>query len=121
MSVDEQPIGQYVKIQEAKDKLDFPDDVDDAELLVIINDANQDIETKLTPFADTLPLPDGSADFKAAARAGLIYVNARWKEKKHNFELAKTLDAQYERKDEGSPTSSQISTNYQDKICNYWT
>lgn len=91
-------VGQYVKFQEAKDALDFPDDVDDEELTTLVKDANQDIEIKLTPYAATLPLADGTPNFKAAGRAGLIYVNARWKEKKHNFELAITLDKRYEQK-----------------------
>lgn len=91
-------VGQYVKLQEAKDALDFPDDVDDEELVAIVKDANQDIEIKLTPFAAVLPLADGVPNFKAAGRAGLIYVNARWKEKKHNFELAAVLDKRYEQK-----------------------
>lgn len=98
MSVEEVPIGQYVKLQECKDGIDFVDDLDDEELLTMIKDANDDLETELRPYADVLPLPDGSPDFKAAARAGLIYVKARWKEKKHNFELAKVLDSRYEKK-----------------------
>ena len=91
-------IGQYVKFQEAKDGLDFPDDVDDEELHTMVKEANQDIETKLTPYADALPLVDGTKNFKAATRAGLIYVRALWKEKKHNFELADKLTKRYEQK-----------------------
>lgn len=97
-SVPESNIGQYVKLQEAKDAGDFPDDLDDEELLTIVKDANQDMELAITPHADTLPIPDGVPIFKALSRAGLIYVRARWKEKKHNYELAKTLDALYETK-----------------------
>ena len=97
-SVAETNVGQYVKLQEAKDALDFPDDLDDEELLGMVKDANQDIEMAITPHADTLPIPDGVPIFKACSRAGLIYVKARWKEKKHNFELAKTLDALYSEK-----------------------
>ena len=97
-SVPETNVGQYVKLQEAKDALDFPDDLDDEELLGMVKDANQDIEMAITPHADTLPIPDGVPIFKACSRAGLIYVKARWKEKKHNFELAKTLDALYSEK-----------------------
>lgn len=91
-------IGQYVKLQEVKDQLDFPDDVDDAELIMMVKEANQDIEVKLRPYAATLPLADGTPNFKAASRAGVIYVNARWKEKKHNFELSTKLDTRYEKK-----------------------
>lgn len=98
LSVDEVPIGQYVKLQEARDGIDFVDDLDDEELITMVKDANDDLETELRPYADLLPLPDGSPDFKAAARAGLLYVKARWKEKKHNFELAKVLDTRYEKK-----------------------
>lgn len=97
-SVDETNVGQYVKLQEAKDALDFPDDVEDEELIGIVKDANQDIEMAITPHADTLPIPDGVPIFKACSRAGLIYCKARWKEKKHIFELAKTLDALYSEK-----------------------
>lgn len=97
MSV-EAVIGQYVKLQEVKDGLDFPDNVDDEELITMIKEANQDIEIKLRPFAATLPLADGTPNFKASSRAGLIYVNARWKEKKHNFELSAKLDIRYEKK-----------------------
>lgn len=94
----EVPVGQYVKPEEAKDAIDSPDDVNIEEILTIVKDANQDIETKLRPYAATLPLADGTPNFKAAARAGLIYVQARWKEKKHNFELAEKLDKRYENK-----------------------
>lgn len=97
MSV-EAVIGQYVKLQEVKDANDFPDDLDDEELLTMIKEANQDIETKIVPYADKLPLTDGDPDFKAAGRAGLIYVRSLWKEKKHNFELADRLDKRYLRK-----------------------
>jgi len=98
LSVDEVPIGQYVKLQEVKDANDFPDDLDDEEVLTMIKEANQDIDTKLAPYADLLPLSDGGVDFKAASRAGLIYVRSLWKEKKHNFELAEKLDKRYQRK-----------------------
>ena len=98
MSVDEIPVGQYVKWQEVKDALDFPDDTNEEEMTTILKDANQDIETKLRPYAATLPIEDGTPEFKAAARAGVIYVNARWKEKKLNFELANQLDKRYEKK-----------------------
>jgi len=94
----EEPVGQYVKLQEAIDGLDQPDDQDKEEILTIVKDANHDITIKLTPYAATLPLDEGTENFKAASRAGLIYVKARWKEKKLNFELAKTLDTRYERK-----------------------
>lgn len=97
-SIDETNVGQYVKLQEVKDAGDFPDDLDDEELLTIIKDANQDIEIAITPHADTLPIPDGVPIFKACGRAGLIYCKARWKEKKHNFELAKVLDTLYQEK-----------------------
>lgn len=97
-SIDETNIGQYVKLREAKDALDIDDDVDDEEIITIVKDANQDIEIAITPYADTLPIPDGVPIFKACSRAGLIYCKARWKEKKHNFELAKTQDTLYEEK-----------------------
>lgn len=87
-----------MKLQEAKDALDFPDNLDDGEIIQIVKETNQDIETELTPYADTLPLVDGTPNFKAASRAGLINVMARWKEKKHNFELAAALDKRYDKK-----------------------
>lgn len=98
LSVDESTIGQYVKYQEVFDGLDLPDDVNKEEILTILKEANQDIQIKLKPHAAALPLPEGTENFKAASRAGLIYVNARWKEKKHNFDLAAKLDTRYERK-----------------------
>jgi len=73
-SVAETNVGQYVKLQEAKDALDFPDDVEDEELIGIVKDANQDIEMAITPHADTLPIPDGVPIFKACSRAGLIWL-----------------------------------------------
>ncbi len=91
-------IGQYVKLDPVKKDLEITDAVDDEELLGLINDVNQDIEIKLRPFAKVLPLPDGTADFKAASRAGKIYIKARWAEKKHNKELAEAKDKLYERK-----------------------
>ena len=97
MSVEE-PVGQYVKVQEAMDGLDQPDDEDKEEIITIVKDANQDIEIAITPHAASLPLEDGTPLFKACSRAGLIYVKARWKEKKLNFELAKQLDRLYEEK-----------------------
>lgn len=87
-----------MKLQEVKDALDLPDDVDEREVIDIVKDANQDIEIAITPYAATIPITDGSAIFKACSRAGLIYCKARWKEKKHIFELAKTLNEQYEEK-----------------------
>jgi len=95
---DEAVIGQYVKLQEVKDGLDFPDDVDDAEIIIMVKEANQDIETKLKPVAAFLPLVDGTPNFKACSRAGLIYVKSLWKEKKHNFELAAQLEKRYDKK-----------------------
>lgn len=92
------PVGQYVKLQEVKDGNDFPDDLDDEELLVMIKEANQDIETKLKPVAASLPLADGTPNFKACSRAGLIYVRSLWKEKKHNFELSDKLESRYNKK-----------------------
>ena len=97
MSVEE-PVGQYVKLQDALDALDQPDDLDKEEILTMVKDANQDIEIAITPHAESLPLEDGTPLFKACSRAGLIYVKARWKEKKLNFELAKQLDRLYEEK-----------------------
>ena len=97
MSVEE-PVGQYVKLQEAIDALDQPDDLDKEEILTIVKDANQDCTINITPYAASLPLEDGTPLFKACSRAGLIYVKARWKEKKLNFELAKQLDSLYNQK-----------------------
>lgn len=91
-------VGQYVKPQEAKDALDKPDNVEHEEIMTIVKEANHDIEVKLRPVANALPLVDGTPEFKAASRAGLLYVKARWKEKKHNFELAEKLDKRYEGK-----------------------
>ena len=91
-------VGQYVKPQEVKDALDIPDNVENEEILTLVKDANHDIEVKLRPYAAALPLTDGTPEFKAASRAGVIYCSARWKEKKHNFELSAQLDKRYEAK-----------------------
>ena len=88
-------VGQYVKLQEARTALDIDDDLDDEELTTIVKDANQDLEIAITPVVDAVPVVDGTAVFKALGRTGLIYVRARWKEKKHNFKLAETLDKLY--------------------------
>ena len=98
MSVDEVVVGQYVKLTEAKKSLDITDNVDDQEIITIVKEANQDLEIAITPVADAVPIPDGTAIFKALGRTGLIYVRARWKEKKHNFKLAETLDKLYSEK-----------------------
>lgn len=91
-------VGQYVKLTEAKKALDITDNVDDQEIITIVKEANQDLEIAITPVVDVVPVADGTAIFKALGRAGLIYVRARWKEKKHNFKLAETLDKLYSEK-----------------------
>lgn len=87
--------GQYVKLQEARTGLDVKDNLDDEEITTMLKDANQDMEVTITPFIDTLPVAEGTNIFKALSRAGLLYVKARWKEKKHNFELSNTYNKLY--------------------------
>ena len=88
----------YVTLQEARTDLGIDDDQDDPILAGFIKDANEDVELTLVPFADKLPLVAGSKTFKAAKRAALIYVRARWRERKKSFELAEKLDKNYESK-----------------------
>ncbi len=95
---DEGAVGQYVTFDEAKNGLDIPDDADKEELTTIVKESNQDMEMIMFPHVDVLPIPDGTPVFKACSRAGMLYVKARWKEKKHNFEVAKTLDKLYAEK-----------------------
>lgn len=85
----------YVTLLESRTDLGIEDDQDDTILTGFIKDANEDVELKLVPFADKLPLVPGTKNFKAAKRAALIYVRARWRERKKSFELAEKLDKLY--------------------------
>ncbi|KKK92228.1 hypothetical protein LCGC14_2705030 [marine sediment metagenome] len=88
----------YVTLQEARTDLGIDDDQDDPILAGFIKDANEDVELKLVPYSTQLPLEAGTKVFKAAKRAALIYVRARWRERKKSFELAEKLDKNYETK-----------------------
>ena len=79
--------GTYVKLEEFRKIVDIDDTIDDPELQLIIDTANQDVDTWLFPFADELPLTGDLAI--QATNAANYRAASLWKAKKHNEPLAK--------------------------------
>ena len=74
----------YVNLKEVKEFLDIDNNEDDLELTNLIADANQEIDIRLNPYADKLPL---QGDFLEHARkAGIFYVVSCVRDKSNNHE-----------------------------------
>ena len=89
-------IGDYVILQEVKDFLKIKDDKDDSELDNLVEDANQEIQLQLTPFANALPLK--SEYLLGARKAGLFYVVSCWKSRINNDTAASAFMKKFDSK-----------------------
>jgi len=79
--------GNYVSLDDVKNYLDITDNQEDSKLSDSIKDANQEIDMRIIPFADAIPLT--GIYLQQAKRAGFFYVVSVWKKKQNNFEAAK--------------------------------
>jgi len=86
----------YVQLDDLKEYLDVTDNLDDPMLSDLIKDVNQEIEIRMLPFADSLPLT--GAYFQQAKRAGAFYVVSCWKQEHNNSEAAKSYMEKFESK-----------------------
>jgi hypothetical protein len=73
--------------------VDIDDTLDDDTLNLFGTSANQDIDTKLAPWAEVLPLTDDKLTL--AKNASIYFVASLWKAKKENKELAEFYMKQY--------------------------
>jgi hypothetical protein len=77
-----------------KEVVDIDDTLDDDTLNLFGTRANQRIDTKLAPWADSLPL---TGDFlEVAKNASVFFVASLWKAKKENQDLAKFYMTQFD-------------------------
>ena len=88
--------GDYVSLDGVKTYLDITDTQEDKLLRDSILDVNQEIDMRIIPFADALPLT--GIYLQQAKRAGLFYVVSCWKQEHNNAEAAATYVEKYESK-----------------------
>lgn len=82
------------RLNSLKEIVDIDDTLDDDTLKLFGNTANQDIDTQLAPFADSLPLTGDL--LTQAENASIYFVASLWKAKKENEALAKFYKEQYQ-------------------------
>jgi len=87
--------GDYVKLEDLRKIVDIDDTIDDPELQLLIDTANQDTDTWLFPFAEELPLTGDLAT--QATNAANYRAAALWKARKQNEVLAKFYNEQFEK------------------------
>ena len=88
--------GDYVNLDDIKDFLDITDTLEDSMLGDLIKDVNQEIDMRIIPFADAIPL-DGIY-LQQAKRAGFFYVVSCWKQEHNNPESATANMEKFEAK-----------------------
>ena len=87
----------YVELEEVKQFLKIENNNEDDRLLEdLILDANQEIEIRLKPYADSFPLTEQF--FSQATKAGMYHVNSCYREHAHNGEAADRLMKKFEKK-----------------------
>ena len=88
--------GDYVDLDDVKDVLGITDTNEDTLLNSFKIDTNQEIEFRLRPFADSLPLT--SDFFTYAKKAGVYYMVSCYKTKNYNFEAGNEFMKKFEKK-----------------------
>ena len=87
----------YVELEEVKQFLSIENNNEDDELLeTLILDANQEIELRLKPYAESFPLIEEF--FSQATKAGMYHVNSCYREHALNGEAADRLMKKFEKK-----------------------
>jgi len=85
--------GSYGKLEDLRKIIDITDSIDDPDLKLVITTANQDTDTYLFPFAESLPLTGDLA--LQAANAANYRAASLWKARKQNEALAKYYNEQF--------------------------
>lgn len=90
----------YIDINYLKTSLRIKDDVhiDDAKLAEIITNANQEIDMKLKPYADDIPLETGSNFYVQAQKCAAAYARMEWWEYQYQNEKYVASSEIYEKK-----------------------
>ena len=73
-------------ISDIKDDLGIDDDRHDSALFSIITAANSEVEKEIVPFAEDVPLEEGSIEWERAKQTAAYYARMLWFERINQFE-----------------------------------
>ena len=73
-------------ISDIKDDLGINDDRHDSTLFGIITAANAEVEKQIVPFAEDVPLEEGSIEWERSKQAATYYARMLWFERINQFE-----------------------------------
>ena len=80
-----------------KEFLNITDTIDDADVTILVDEANTEIKTQIKPFAALTTLDDATFNFTQAAKAALYYAVSSWKELHKNNESATFYEKRFKK------------------------